>query len=1550
MKPRARAFLVRGGRLLAKVLLGLVVFVLFVPVALVVALRFDAVRSRVASTVDAALETTFRGRVRIDAVEWVDFTRVRARARVEDAAGRTVVRVDGLEARVLWPALVLRIVSGGQPLRIDLDEVSAAHAEVRLVDDGTGIPTLATAFEPRTPSPPSTEPGPIVSIPKISLKHAWVHGGLGGFSPIDAELRDAEVALELDDRGVNLPVRRAELVARNLLPQRLDPRGSLRGKLWLPSDPAKGPTVDAEYRGSILGTPAEARVSLVDQTLDGRLEAPAVDRAALARLSPDLELAGTARLVATVGGTLPRLDFDVSVDSQAGRVKAQGSVLAEAKTSIQARVQAENINLANILRGGPASALHVSSDLRTTLSDDLVELRYGLQSAPGSVAHQALPAFTTSGIVRWRAETLTVAGEIDADEPGAATHASYEVHSAAGKTRIELRSSSELSEPPRLKSLSGVGLTGKLTTAVGLRFPERVVQGHALLALESAAFPSGAVGPTSVTVGVDGDLEDPRFKVALDARRVRAQGRAFDRARIRAEGTPRRLRLSGRMDGRHPDELWFETTLGTGERTELEHLELALVDREGPLKLSAERVTIASGAVTVKDVLLEGAGRAELSFEQRGRTVRARAKTTDLDLGRLARLTGVALPIKSARATLDAEYASERGKTSGFVVGSVQNLSYDDVRRAHADIDLRLSDQELTGTVTAALAPGARIVLALNELSVPGPPFELPPPDRILGRIALRGTVDLQSLSSLLAKIPSLPVGDARGMVSGEVIYERRAEELPKLQAHLETQKLELAGRLTRKEPIRTTDEAIAASTWNLREVDVRFDLELDSAAHRVKLAGNAFDEHGDLVRVEAEASDLPAVASFAELARSWQDVPLRVGVRVPERKLRQLPQPIRPQATNGTLSVAVDLEGSVRKPRLHVAGKLGRLRAAGGRMAGERPDRIDVDFQADYEPRGGSFAASARHESDPVLEVSGDWEGDALEFDPKHPDDSLLLRAEARLDKLKLETLAALKNRQITGEVTGEARVEYGRGRREVALSASGSKLELGRVVLDSVRADLLAREGELRGDVNVRGKGGALDAAIRSGLAWRGKLAPEPAGDIDARLDARDFRLGALWPFASTSLSELDGRLSVNLGAKVRNGRLRLTGKGRIEEGVVQIPALGQRLDRISGNIEVEPEEIRLRGVRAHGVTGSLSAASDIVLDEQLALRELRASVHVNERQRLPVTYEGVAIGDVWGDIRAKFQRGTEEDRVEVKLSNVHFVVPDTDQRSVQSLEPAEGVRIGVRQKDQKFVAIPVQPLERGSAGEEIKPMTIDIDLGKSLSIQRGETVDAQLTGKLTARVAEETSVTGEIQVTGGTLDVSGKRFEIERGTVAFTGGDPSNPTVTAIARWDSPAGYTIYAEYAGTAENGHLKLRSEPPLTEDQVVTLLMFGTPDGSFAGDSSGGSSEDTAATAVSVAGSTATRGLNRALSKVTNLDVQARIDTSTGSSRPEIVVGLSPRLSARVTRAIGEPAPGTSPDRTFLTLELRLKRNWALSALVGDRGASALDLIWRHRY
>jgi translocation and assembly module TamB len=427
---------------------------------------------------------------------------------------------------------------------------------------------------------------------------------------------------------------------------------------------------------------------------------------------------------------------------------------------------------------------------------------------------------------------------------------------------------------------------------------------------------------------------------------------------------------------------------------------------------------------------------------------------------------------------------------------------------------------------------------------------------------------------------------------------------------------------------------------------------------------------------------------------------------------------------------------------------------------------------------------------------------------------------------------------------------------------------------------------------------------------------------------------------------VSELDGKLDANIRADLEGGQPRLSGSASLAEGVLHLPTVGQRFSDISAKVAITPDSVRIDDVVVRGLSGGFKAQAEAQL-RGLSPISAKANVSIDEDDKLPLTVEGESIGDAWGKIETTFRvdEANKVNELAVDMKKFHVELPAAPPQGIQDLNQAEHVRVGYWRQDKEFVPIPLQPLEEPSAPSEYTTV-VTVDLGE-MWVEKGDQVEVGVGGKIVAKLGPELDVTGKIETKRGELDISGKKFEIERGTVTFTGGPPDTPIISAVARYDSPAGYTVYAEYTGTASEGKLTLRSEPPLSQDEILTLLMFGTPDGSFGAGSEGGSD---LATAVSVAGGTAAQGLNRALSKVTDLDVSARVDTSTGAPRPELVLQLTPRVAARVTQALGEPTPGQSPDRTFVTLELRIASAWALSTMVGDRGATAFDLIWRRRY
>ena len=453
-----------------------------------------------------------------------------------------------------------------------------------------------------------------------------------------------------------------------------------------------------------------------------------------------------------------------------------------------------------------------------------------------------------------------------------------------------------------------------------------------------------------------------------------------------------------------------------------------------------------------------------------------------------------------------------------------------------------------------------------------------------------------------------------------------------------------------------------------------------------------------------------------------------------------------------------------------------------------------------------------------------------------------------------------------------------------------------------------------------------------------------------LHGTLRAKNFQLAVVSPFLSGSVNELAGLIDANLEATLVDEVPQVEGHASISQGVIQIPTIGQRFESIGARVSIHKGDLRVEGLEARGLTGRATGSAEAKLDG-LLLSSAQVHLAISEGEEIPITVEGQAIGDAWGRVDVTLNRSAEAKatKIKVDLPEIHLDLPELDPTTLQDLDLAENVRIGAHRRDGQFIALPVQPISNESQVQG-EPMLVEVHLGRSVWLQRGRELKVHLGGDLLARMASKTTIEGRLELKGGKLDVSGKMFDIESGVVTFDGDEPGNPSIVATARWDSPTEYRVFAEYAGTVKDGKLTLRSDPPLSSDKVLSLLMFGTPDGSFGAAGTQSQGGESASVAVGVAGDSAVKGLNRAISGVTKLDVSARLDTSTGTARPELDVQISPRVTARMTREIGEPAAGQSPDRTFLTFEMRLLRAWALSAVVGDHGGSGLDLLWRRRY
>lgn len=985
---------------------------------------------------------------------------------------------------------------------------------------------------------------------------------------------------------------------------------------------------------------------------------------------------------------------------------------------------------------------------------------------------------------------------------------------------------------------------------------------------------------------------------------------------------PPRLAQLGLQAAGH-GELSAEVKLAEGSLFGKAALSLSHLDRGIAQARNVEVAAEASGTIAQPRVraaatvdMLSGRAHADLDYATGHQDLALFA--SDLDLVRFSMLLGSKLPLEQA------------------TLGGTAHLS----RRSVA------APYKLDATADLQLGKLGAARLTASQLELPSPLARRASWGNAKGELSVNGKLELEALAPMLTRA-GIPVERTTGSVRFGLTASHAAADPNglELSASLDTSGLRIVQQRQAPETGATTADAVASEPFALEGIDAHL------SAHARPRTGEIFgtlilrDPHGTLADLQA-AAQLPESSQRRLDGAALLQLPLKAHLEMVQRRLPSLPPLLRPAALRGRVSVEADLVGSLAVPQV-----VAQLSAQGLHAAGSRLAAVDVEAELRYSPERGQCRVEAKQagKSTQLANVNGTWQGDLRRVGLLASGTSgLVASADVELTEFPVDLVPELADRQINGRVTGKLGVKNWGQDAELDAELASTTLSLGQMPIRELRASTHTSGEQLLAEVALNVGSGTLHGSLTADARWGKRPLPELQHSGTAKLETRAFDLASLSPLLAEYVSEIGGMLDANTELAVTPTTTELSGSAKLDKGVLQVPALGQRFSDIAFRVAVAGQKLKLEGLTARGTTGRVTGLASASLDG-FQLRGADAHLTIPKREPLPLTLEGAALGDISGSIDAAYTSPAHgESKLDIDLPVVRLVTPDSNGYDLQSLDAPPDIRVGVRRADGTFVPLPVQPLKPGGTtgnGGAATPLRVRIRLGNDVTVERGSTAKVQLAGQLEVVTGAETAVDGRIEVRGGKLDVSGKTFEIERGVVTFEGTDPGNPTITATARWDAPE-YTVYADYVGDVKNGRIKLRSEPPLTPSEIANLLLFGAPEGSAAGSAD----PNGAALAVGVAGDTAAKDLNHVLDDFTKLDVKARVDTTTGSARPELVFQVSPRVSARVTRAIGAPAAGEALDRTFLTLELRLQRAWALSAVFGDHGGSALDLIWRRRY
>lgn len=404
----------------------------------------------------------------------------------------------------------------------------------------------------------------------------------------------------------------------------------------------------------------------------------------------------------------------------------------------------------------------------------------------------------------------------------------------------------------------------------------------------------------------------------------------------------------------------------------------------------------------------------------------------------------------------------------------------------------------------------------------------------------------------------------------------------------------------------------------------------------------------------------------------------------------------------------------------------------------------------------------------------------------------------------------------------------------------------------------------------------------------------------------------LPAIFPY----LENTHGTLRMDLRFGGTAGRPSVKGKVALEEGVVEIPRLGIRLEDTYVTAHSDDGKLFKLDGRTRSGDGVVFTSGEFALGtppDWTAELKLRGE-----------NFQVIKIPEAWVQVSPDVSVKLQPHRVEAD-GRLH--VP----------------RGRISPKDLTQAALPSSDVVM--RGEHLSEPDRRWDVSSRITLALGDqvrfqgfNVDATITGQITAREEPQRPTTGrgELRVTEGRYKVYGQELKIDRGRLIFAGGPITDPGLDMRATrevGDVLAGVQV----RGTLRAPVLTLFSEPAMNQTDALSYLILGRPVSQVGGQD--GSLLTQAAASLGVVGG---EFLATRLGTRFGVD-EVRIDPGKGQDDASVVFGthLSPRLYINYGIGLFEPV-------NTLRVRYRIGRHWTLQTESGaHQGADLLYSIER---
>lgn len=1617
-QPPGRLRRALGGALIG---LGLgTVFVASVLGAVVIHLDLAPTRRLVLTITNDALGSLFEGKIIAEEIERVSLGGVDIRSAVVlDPAGAQVIRANGIHARADVITLARRAAFGTGTLWIDIPWVRVDDAAV-LVEraPGVAIPTIADAFLLRpssNPTPPTvtvTKPREVrVDLRRIEIGHVWAHGFIAAPRALDADVSRVAGALHLGAEGLTLDVEQTGITDRALLPAPLT--GSANYHLRLgPTEPAAsgGATAAApalkwwtEFSGQLGAVEVQARGGMEGDRLTATAEIPHATPEQVATVIPALPVHEVITAKVELDGDIPTFSLhgDVAFEGATGprgKAEIEGRLGIDGPLALELDVIAHAID-PTIFAPIPATALDATARLKLALDEPqrlqidaaTTAFTFGAQAVPPADVHLVLDRGALSGHVSLHEEGAPIDATITLSPDNALRfEATADVASLRAIPRLVLP----------VDGAAQVRVDGTLKAGV---IDARVSALYSGLRAQGGA----EVGHGGLDGHISGSTAAPD-SIDLDAtlwgRDLKASGYAFDRLNARARGPLLRPQVAATLLSRPPREGAPDDEVdpsadavevsGEVDTQALNAREIKVrLRRDGTeVKGTVARVGLGADGVHLDGVSLEGEGTGKIQggLTVRGGEIIGKVHGEGVNLERVGKLAGIAQRVRGV-ADFDVDLQPTARGRKGHVsvqiedgevavltgVSALVTATFDD-DKVTTDGLLRLVAHSAAGDREPCSGAFAQVHVSGGEGELPGHLLDPASWARLSGKVHV--AADDWDLRCAARLVPlGLFVSAVRGRLSTRFDVERkpgkRFASVRDLFAR--TAGLEVAG----PQPF-----GAEKPTWESQQLDVQVNAGVDGVSGESTLRVALFD--GEVVADASLAVTLDLAALIDRPKTRWATLrraPLAGRISIPRREVASfvsLPSFAREKipALSGELRADAYVDGTLDKPFFTARASAFGLAVAQELTGGQATPwslPLDGELLATYDAEKATVDLHVKDGPKEVANANAEIGFDFRKLlDGGSP--SYTAGFYAKLEEAPIGEVPWFADHDVGGHVSGTVAMSGLHEHPEMKIDLNLPDLQIGQDLFfdeGSLKVEIAPPKGaEAESTARVQAHlaaqdGGLFDASAFAGIRWEDGLLPTINTDTRADLSAKaqSLRLTVFHPGVADILSKLDGYLDgdVRLGwEKLAAGdRATLAAKMKVRSGVVHVPQIGQELHDVTITIESKSDgTIELADIRAEGTRGRITGSATAHMNG-LRFERADGSFAIARGQEIPLTLEGVPLGNARGTIKLTAEKHENEIRATLGVPYLHLDLPPASGRGVQALDDNPDITVS----------------HKLGAGKEARAddalaWKLIFDVGR-VEVA-GPNLEVALSGSKTSpptvELTDKARISGDISLLpGGILQFFGKEFSIEQpGLVRLRAEDTSNPYLNVQARWrGAPEGTRVFVEYIGNLlpiTSDKLKFRSDPPLGQPQILAMLLGTGDSGTLAGGVQTGPTPTTQQFAGGVAVELASSQINALLSGTVFKGFSTQFSTNDdGTLRPGVAYAIGDRLHASAsytTGPVGSSSTATGSNlggnatlqtQTVLTLDWRFLPTWLLrgtAAIGSEQSSGGLDVLWQYRY